>query len=542
MRRNGDQSSRYRRYTADSRRSLQRSRPRPTVEPASDSPPMTDTHVSAAHHALFETEHLHQDLRKRSVRGAAVTVSSQAARLLLQVGGMAVLARLLLPADFGVYGKTIALTGFITTIQTGGLSLATVQQAEINHGQVSTLFWLNALLGLTAAALVAGLSPAMAWFYKDPRVLALGLAMAGVVLISSLGVQHRALLQRQMRFTQKVSGDLVALVAGFAAAVLAAWLGAGYWAFVVQQYTMALVTLAMLYGFCRWVPGLPRRRSGVRPMVKLGANQSASSILNFANRNVDNVLIGRYISDAALGFYTLAYRLLLLPIQQINAPLSSVMLPALSRLQHQPKRFCRFYYRALGAIVFVGMPIVCFLWVDARSVIELALGPKWLPTVPLFQALGVAAFIGTFNIAGNWVYTSLGRTDRRLFWQAIATPVTLAAFFIGLPWGAFGIAVSFSATRVLLVVPSLHNAYRGTPVDLWTTGKTLARPAATSIGAAFVLWGLHRVTGEWPAPWVFLDALIYGGLYLGAWFADASGRAHVRDLLSVLEELRSRKR
>ena len=542
MRRNGDQSSRYRRYTADSRRPLQRSRPRPTVEPASDSPLMTDTHASAAHHTLFETEHLHQDLRKRSVRGAAVTVSSQAARLLLQVGGMAVLARLLLPADFGVYGKTIALTGFITTIQTGGLSLATVQQAEINHGQVSTLFWLNALLGLTAAALVAGLSPAMAWFYKDPRVLALGLAMAGVVLISSLGVQHRALLQRQMRFTQKVSGDLVALVAGFAAAVLAAWLGAGYWAFVVQQYTMALVTLAMLYGFCRWVPGLPRRRSGVRPMVKLGANQSASSILNFANRNVDNVLIGRYISDAALGFYTLAYRLLLLPIQQINAPLSSVMLPALSRLQHQPKRFCRFYYRALGAIVFVGMPIVCFLWVDARSVIELALGPKWLPTVPLFQALGIAAFIGTFNIAGNWVYTSLGRTDRRLFWQAIATPVTLVAFFIGLPWGALGIAVSFSATRVLLVVPSLNNAYRGTPVDLWTTAKTLARPAATSIGVAFVLWSLHQATGEWPAPWVFLDAVIYGGLYLGAWFAVASGRAHVRDLLSVLDVLRSRKR
>lgn len=541
MRRSGDPSCPDRRYTAGSRQSLQRSRPRPTVEPASD-PPMTDTHASAAHRILFETDHLHQDLRKRSVRGAAVTISSQAARLLLQVGGMALLARLLLPEDFGVYGKTIALTGFITTIQTGGLSLATVQQAQINHGQVSTLFWLNVLLGLTAAALVAALSPAMAWFYKDPRVLAIGLAMAGVVLISSLGVQHRALLQRQMRFMQKVSGDLLALLSGFVAAVIAASMGAGYWSFVIQQYTMALVTLVMLYGFCRWVPGLPRRRSGVRPMVKLGANQSASSILNFANRNVDNVLIGRYISDAALGFYTLAYRLLLLPIQQINAPLSSVMLPALSRLQHQPKRFCRFYYRALGAIVFVGMPIVCFLWVDARSVIQIALGPKWLPTVPLFQALGVAAFIGTFNIAGNWVYTSLGRTDRRLFWQGIATPVTLAAFFIGLPWGAFGIAVSFSATRVLLVVPSLHNAYRGTPVDLWTTAKTLARPAATSIGVAAILWGLQHTMTEWPVRWVFLDALIYGGLYLGAWLVNASGRAHLRDLMSVLEELRSRKR
>lgn len=502
---------------------------------------MTDTHVSTRHQ-LFETEHLQRDLRGRSVRGAAVTIGSQAARFLLQLGGMAVLARLLIPADFGVYGKTIALTGFITVIQTGGLSLATVQQAKINHGQISTLFWLNALLGVTAAGLIAVLSPVMAWFYKDPRVLWIGLAMAGVVLISSLGVQHRALLLRQMHFTQKVSSDLAALLVGFAAAVISAWYGAGYWAFVVQQYATALVTLGMLYGFCHWMPGLPRRRTGVRPMVKLGANQSASSVLNFASSNLDNVLIGRYVSDAALGFYSLAFRLLLLPVQQINAPLSAVMVPALSRLQHQPQRFARFYYRALGAIVFVGMPVVCFLLVDARQVIQIALGAKWLPAVPLFEALGVAAFISTFNIAGAWVYSSLGRTERRLRWQLIATPVTLVAFYAGLPWGALGVAISFSASRALLLVPSLNNAYWDTPVDLRTTARTLARPAFASIGAAVVLWAIHTSSGPWPVQWVVLDALIYGGVYLAAWLADASGRAHLRDLMSVLDELRTRKR
>lgn len=502
---------------------------------------MTDTHVGARHR-LFDTDHLHQDLRGRSVRGAAVTIFSQGARFVLQLLGMAVLARLLLPADFGVYGKTIALTGFITTIQTGGLSLATVQHAKISHGQISTLFWLNVALGVTAATLVAALSPAMASFYHDPRVLWIGVAMGGVVLITSLGVQHQALLQRQMRFVQRASGDLAALFAGFVAAMISAWMGAGYWAFVVQQYATALVTLGMLYGFCRWLPGPPRRGSGVRPMVKIGVNQNASTMLNFANRNVDNILIGRYVSDAALGFYTLAYRLLLLPMQQINAPLTAVMIPALSRLQDQPKRFARFYYRALGAIVFVGMPVVCFLLVDARPVIELALGPRWLPAVPLFEALGVAAFVGTFNIAGGWVYSSLGRTDRRLRWQVIATPVTIAAFFIGLPWGALGVAVSFSITRLLLVVPTLQNAYAGTPVDLRTTASTLARPAMASIGAALALWAIHASAARWPVQWVVLDAFIYGVLYLGAWMVDPTGRAHLRDLLVVLDELRARKR
>lgn len=499
---------------------------------------MTDTDISARHR-LFETEHLQRDLRGRSVRGAAVTLSSQAARFVLQLAGMAVLARLLAPADFGVYGKTIALTGFITVLQSGGLSLATIQQAKINHGQVSTLFWLNAALGLGIGLVVAALSPAMAWFYKDPRVLWIGVGMAGVVLINSLGVQHRALLQRQMRFTQKAGGEVLALLAGFGAAVVSAWMGAGYWAFVVQQYANALVTLAALYGFCRWLPGLPRRRTGVRPMVKLGANQSGSTVLNFASRNVDNILIGRYVSDAALGYYTLAYRLLLLPVQQINAPFTAVMLPVLARLQNQPKRFARFYYTALGAIVFVGMPTVCFLLVDAKPLIELALGTRWLPTVPLFQALGVAAFLGTFNIAAGWVYASLGHTDRQLRWQLVSTGITLAAFYVGLPWGALGIAVSFSATRVLLFVPGLLNAYHGTPVDVRSTFKTLARPALASIGAALVVWGIDPATSRWSPGWaVALDAVLYAALYLAAWVMDASGRARLRELVSMVEDLR----
>ena len=133
-------------------------------------------------------------------------------------------------------------------------------------------------------------------------------------------------------------------------------------------------------------------------MIRIGAHRAVRH-LNFANRNLDNVLIGRFVSDAALGFYTQAYRLLLLPIQQINAPISGVVVPALSRLQDQPERYVRYYYRAIGAIVLAGMPITGFLVVDARPVIQLVLGPTWLPTVPIFQALGVAAFLGTFNVA-----------------------------------------------------------------------------------------------------------------------------------------------
>ena len=503
---------------------------------------MTTTRTRGTHR-VFDMRHVHRDLRRHSVRGAAATMLSQAGLFCIQVAGLAVLARLLVPADFGVFGKTVALTGFITVLRSGGLSLATVQRAEVTHAQVSTLFWLNVALGFAAAALLAALSPLMAWFYRDPRVLWLVVVLAGSVVIDSFATQHTALMQRQMRFGTIGSVNVVARIAGFLAAIWSAWLGAGYWALAIQLYGTGLARLVLTLWYCRWAPGLPRRGSGVRPMLALGANQSGFGILNFANRNMDNILIGRYVSDVALGFYSQAYRLLLLPVQQINSPISSVVVPGLSRLQDQPERFARFYYRALGTIAFLGMPIVCFLLVDARAVIEIVLGPRWLPVVPIFQALGIAAFFGTFNVAGGWVYSSLGQTDRQLRQQLVVSPITILAFFVGLPWGALGVALSFSVTRALISWPTLAYCYRGTPVDTRTTFLTLVRPAAAALGAAAALWVI-RAVAPWPgqSAWVVLDGLIFGAIYMVAWLAMPGGRAHLAQMKRLLEDLKPKPR
>jgi PST family polysaccharide transporter len=257
---------------------------------------------------------------------------------------------------------------------------------------------------------------------------------------------------------------------------------------------------------------------------------------------MDNILIGRYVSDVALGFYSQAYRLLLMPVQQVNAPVSSVVIPALSRLQDQPERFARFYYLALGAVTFLGMPIIGFLLVDARSVILIVLGRQWLPVVTIFQALGIAAFVGTFGVAGGWVYSSLGRTAQQLRQQLVVCPVTILAFFLGLPWGALGVAVSFSTTRLLLAWPTLAWCYRGTPIDMRSTATTLARPASAAIGAGVTLWAVQRVAAQGGSvAWILLDALIYGVTYMAIWYVVPGGRRHLKQLLTLLDELKPKR-
>ncbi len=136
---------------------------------------------------------------------------------------------------------------------------------------------MNLLLGLLAAALIAALSPAMAWFYSDPRVLWIGLALAGASIISSLSVQHAALMQRQMRFGAIALIGTIGMLVGFASAIVGAWRGAGMWALAVQQYASGLATALLVFATCRWRPGLPRRGTGVRPMIRIGAIRPGSA-------------------------------------------------------------------------------------------------------------------------------------------------------------------------------------------------------------------------------------------------------------------------
>jgi len=149
---------------------------------------------------LFDTAHLSSDLKKRSLRGGAVTLGTQGTNFVIQLGSTMVLARILTPDDYGMMAMVVAITGFATLFINLGLSTAVVQRAEINHAQVSTLFWINAAIGAFVTLLVAGLSPVIAWFYHTPELKWVALALSFNFIINGLGVQHHALLNRQMRF------------------------------------------------------------------------------------------------------------------------------------------------------------------------------------------------------------------------------------------------------------------------------------------------------------------------------------------------------
>ncbi len=421
------------------------------------------------------------------MRGGAVTLAAQALKVLLQIGSTVALARILTPADFGIVAMVVAVTGFILIFKDMGLSMATVQRAEINHRQVSTLFWINAGLGLALALLTVALAPAVAWFYDEPRLLRVTFVLALAFLFGGLAAQHQALLSRQMRFMALAAVDILSMAAGVAGAIALGLAGAGYWALVWMPVIIAAVNTAGFWIAARWRPGLPGRGAGVGSMLAFGGYLTGFFVVNYFARRLDDILIGRARGAVELGFYSRAYTLLLLPIYQITAPVTAVAVPGLSRLQDEPDRYRTYYLKAIKMIAYMSMPLVAAMGVLSSEVVRVALGPQWDDVGPIFMVLAVAAFLQPVSSTSGWIYMSRGETKRMFAWACMSTPVIVASFLIGLPWGALGVARAYAAIYLLIVLPNFWFALRPAPLSTGDVIRTLSRPVALSAGAALAM-------------------------------------------------------
>lgn len=511
---------------------------------------------------FFQTDHLRSELKKRTVRGGAVTMLGQGGKFALTLLSNVILYRLagLTPADNGLFTMVVTITGVVTLFKDLGLSRATVQKDHITREETSTLFWVNAGIGLLAMAVTMALAPAIAAFYGEPRLLGVTLLLAVGFLFGGTAVQHQALLQRQMQFATIAVVDLASMLLGIAVGVTFAFLHFGYWSLVFMQLATTIANSLGTWIACPWRPGLAQRGTDVRSQLKFGGNLAGFNILNYLQRNVDNLIVGKMagpvLGPAALGLYGKAYQLLMLPVNQISTPMSNVAVPALSRLQKEPERYRSYYRKAIEMITCVSMPIVVMLFVLADDLILTLLGPKFANASIIFRWLVPAAFIGTFNVATGWVYTSLGRTDRQMLMALVVTPITVGGFFLGAwlgrdGWGgaqgvALGVAASFSVTTVLLRWPTILYCFRGTPVGAKDLLAAIGRPMAASIGAGVGLFIIDRflLDPHLRFAWLRLGigGTIYMALYVLAWFVLPGGKNFIRESGGLFKELMGKKK
>src|ERR1043166_5494169 len=222
--------------------------------------------------AYFRSDHLKVNLGGRTARGGVIAIASQGLKFVITIVATSIMARLLTPHDYGLIGMVAFVTGFVSMYKDLGLSAATIQREEIDREQITTLFWVNVVLGLAITLFTIAIAPLVAWFYGEPRLTMLTVATASGFLISSFAVQHEALLRRQMRYFALAAIALLSVVTGYVVGIIAAWRGLSYWALVLSQLAVVSSGTLLTLVLCRWLPGPPKRNTGVRSMIKFGGN------------------------------------------------------------------------------------------------------------------------------------------------------------------------------------------------------------------------------------------------------------------------------
>jgi len=414
---------------------------------------VTNKQIKRDPERFFNTDDVKASLGQKSVRSGLAIGGGQALRFSMQMVLNIILARLLTPEEFGIVAMVVAILGFLLVMKDLGLTYATIQKADITHAQSSNLFWINAGFSFLVVFAMMIASPWLAAFYNQPEVEHITIWIALSFLPIGLSSQHRAILARQMRFGRLVSVENTAIGTGVVVAIITAMMGMSYWSLVIYHVVQGVLTGLGFWIFCGWIPGLPKRNADVRSLLAFGGNMLGYNIINYASRNVDQILIGKYIGAVGLGYYERAFRLVIQPMAQIQTPLARVSLPTLSRLLDEPIRYRSYYRRAVGLLGLLVSPMLALTVVMADELVGVVFGPGWAHTADLFGILAISAVFTPYSFTAGWLLASQDRMPEMLRMGIVTSTISVTAIAIGLNWGTTGVAWSIVLSTLFLRIP-----------------------------------------------------------------------------------------
>jgi PST family polysaccharide transporter len=406
--------------------------------------------------AMKDTTLSNRELGRTGARGAAWLLAAQTANFATNFIAIVVLARFLSPETFGIMAMAATVSNLIMLFRDFGFSAPVLTYRELSQGQLSGLYWANLAFGLLLTLVTVAVAPGVAWFYGQPILTVVLSVLAVGFLIATTGVVQSALLRRELRFRAlaaiQIGASLVAMATGIAAAA-AGW---GIWSLVFMRLAQqaALGLGARIAN--RWRPSWYRRDPGLPALLKMAAHVSSAQVTNYLSRNADNVLIGWYWGDHWLGLYDQAYKLLVLPMQQLGQPLNSVLLPMLSRLDGQPGAYRAAYVRVLEKVTLATVPLACAMIALPETIVRIALGPRWLEAAPIVACLGIAMVYQPLSMALGSLLTSQKRSGLLASTGLVSAALTVLSFVIALPYGPVAVAASYAISGALVRVPLIY--------------------------------------------------------------------------------------
>ncbi len=399
-------------------------------------------------------------LETRTVHSIGWSATSQIAQLLMAILISAILARLLAPSDFGLIAMVLVFSNFVAIFSTFGLTSAIVQKREVSDEALSSTFWINAGLGALLTFALAASAPLIAAFYSEPRLTPLVVFISTTFFIGSLNNVHTALLTKRMNFKAIAIIGICSIAFSGPIAVCLAFLGYGVWSLAWYTVLSTAFSVAFTWVYAGWVPRFLLGLQHVRGLLGYGANLTGFSFVNYFQQNMDNLLVGRFLGSAPLGFYNLAYNLLVFPMNNISAVVGRVMFPALSIIQHDKQLVRDAYITANRYVAAISFPLMTWVLVTAPQLIRVVYGPKWIPVIPLVQIFAIAAMEQSIGANVGWIFLSQGRTDVLFKLGTFTTVLVVISFVVGLRGGVEGVVIAYTVATYLAAYPVFAIAFR----------------------------------------------------------------------------------
>lgn len=420
---------------------------------------------------------------KKTIKGVAWTylgyIFSKSSGLITTM----ILARLITPSEFGIIGFAITVMMFMDAVRDMGLGLALIQRRDRVEDAADTVFWLNLLTNFIIWLLMLLIAPLVADFFDEPLMRLILPIMSASFIINSIGSTHDALLQKEMRFAKRVIPAFFSNLLKSAVSISLALLGFGVWSLV-----FGLLVGRVSYAFITWiiVPWRPRlviHFDLARELLQFGLKISADSFFSALQANIDYVFIGRFLGDAALGFYTVAFRVPELIIINFCTVIAHVLFPAYATLNDDREKLREAMLGTLHFVSLVTVPIGLGLALVAPLFVAIAFGSEWAQAGPIMAALSL---YGTL-LAVSWnigdIYKSIDRLD--ILWKTALIELALLVPVLYVLAHESALAVAMGHVVVAFIISSLRMGIAIRLLQL-SVKNTLAQFVSAVIGGTFM--------------------------------------------------------
>jgi PST family polysaccharide transporter len=353
----------------------------------------------------------------------------------------AILARLLSPNAFGVMGMIQTTIALINMMNQFGLSPAIIQGENLNQKRLSSLFWFNMLIGIIMTAVVFFSADLIALFFNQGNLASLLRLISILFTIVSFSFIQQSLLRKEMKFKELFNINIISTISYGIITILLAINGFGVKSLVLGYIGKNIITTILIILFNRWLPSFRFDFKEIKDLLNFGVYVFGSGFLNYFNRNLDYLLIGRFLGAEALGYYTLAYKIMLIPVRKIGGVISNTFLPAFSQIKHNQKSIKKYYLKVLQLISLLTFPMMGGLLIVASDFILSIYGENWSPAIILIQTLSITGALQSLGTTVGIILLSQGRSDISFKWNLFAVINLAVAMIIGMNWGIIGVAV-----------------------------------------------------------------------------------------------------